>query len=213
MEMGKRHSSSETRTKLLDAALTVLRQKGYAATTVEELCQAAGVTKGSFFHYFDSKEELGLAAAEHFAAMAGGIFAQAPYRKLDDPLDRLLGYVDFRLAILQGPVCQFSCLLGTFVQELYETHPAIRAACEKHLDAHLAELARDVDEARRKYVPEAPWSAESVALYMQAVLQGSLIFAKARQGPEPAVQCLEHLRRYLEMLFTEGDRSCHRSVS
>ena len=114
-------------TKLLDASLRVMRQKGYAATTVDDMCEAAGVTKGSFFHHFASKEDLGIAAAEHFAGMAAGLFGGAPYRTLADPVDRLLGYVDFRVAILRGPVCDFSCLLGTFVQELYETHPAIRA--------------------------------------------------------------------------------------
>jgi TetR/AcrR family transcriptional regulator, transcriptional repressor for nem operon len=92
----------ESKTKLLDAALYVIRAKGYSATRVEDVCEAAGLTKGSFFHHFSSKEELALAAAEHFSLMAEGLFAQAPYRSLPDPVDRLLGYVDFRKAILLG---------------------------------------------------------------------------------------------------------------
>jgi TetR/AcrR family transcriptional repressor of nem operon len=199
--MSKATASTETRTKLLDAALHVMRLKGYAATTVDDICKAAGLTKGSFFHHFDSKEALGIAAAEHFASMAARLFASAPYRSRADPLDRLLGYVDFRVAILQGSVCEFSCLLGTFVQELYETHPAVRAACERHLNDHVAELAKDVAEAKARYAPDAAWSGEGVAVHMQAVLQGSLIFAKAKQGPGVAVESLGHLRRYLEMLF------------
>lgn len=201
INMSKAVVGGETRVKLLDAAMHVMRLKGYAATTVDDICRAAGLTKGSFFHHFASKEALGIAAADHFASMAAGIFSAAPYRAHADPVDRLLGYVDFRIAILQGPICDFSCLLGTFVQELYETHPAIRAAAEKHLTDHVAELVVDVAEAKRRYAPEATWSAESVAVHMQAVLQGSLIFAKARQGPEVATQSLGHLRRYLEMLF------------
>jgi TetR/AcrR family transcriptional repressor of nem operon len=181
--------------------MLVMRQKGYAATTVDDVCAAAGVTKGSFFHHFESKESLGVAAADHFAAMAAGLFGQAPYRQLADPVERLLGYVDFRIAILRGPICQFSCLLGTFAQELYETHPAIRAACERHMGEHVAELVRDVEEAKAKYRPGAEWTAEGVGYHVQAVLQGALIFAKVRQGPEVAVECLQHLRRYLEMLF------------
>jgi TetR/AcrR family transcriptional repressor of nem operon len=50
----QQHSS---KTRLLDAALTVIRTKGYAATTVDDICHAAGVTKGSFFHHFKSKDE------------------------------------------------------------------------------------------------------------------------------------------------------------
>lgn len=199
--MPKSNTASQTRNKLLDAAMHVMRLKGYAATTVDDICRAAELTKGSFFHHFASKEELGIAAAQHFASMAAGVFATAPYRQLQDPVDRLLGYVDFRGAILQGPICEFACLLGTFVQELYDTHPAIRAACEGHLNDHVHNLAKDVAEAKQRYLPDAPWTPESLAVHMQAVLQGSLILAKARQGPEVAIESLGHLRRYLETLF------------
>ena len=89
----------ESKAKFLDAALHVIRSRGYSATRIEDVCDAAGLTKGSFFHHFDSKEDLALAAADHFAAMANRIFASAPYQELPDPLDRLLGYVDFRIAI------------------------------------------------------------------------------------------------------------------
>ena len=201
--MSKTTASTETRNKLLDAAMHVMRLKGYAATTVDDICKEAGLTKGSFFHHFASKEELGIAAAEHFATMAAGLFSQAPYRAHADPVDRLLGYVDFRVAILQGRICDYTCLLGTFVQELYETHPAIRAAAEKHMRDHVAELTKDVAEAKARYAPDAPWTADSVAFHMQAVLQGSLIYAKATLGTQIAVESLDHLRRYLELLFKD----------
>jgi len=194
-------TSFSTRTHLLDAALELIRQKGYADTSIDDLCRHAGVTKGSFFHHFASKEELGIAAAQHFADMADRLFGNAPYRQLPDPVDRLLGYVDLRIQILQGPVHHYTCLLGTLVQELHQTHPAIRAACDRHMSAHIAELARDAATAREKYAPDAPWTPQSLALHMQAVIQGALIFAKARQDPQAAVEPLQHLRRYLELLF------------
>ena len=72
-----------SKAKLLDAALLVIRSKGYTATTVDDVCAAAGLTKGSFFHHFKSKEDLALAAASHFAAMADAIFDSAPYHTSD----------------------------------------------------------------------------------------------------------------------------------
>ena len=80
--------------------MQVIRAQGYSGTTVDDICSAAGLTKGAFFHHFKSKEDLALAAAKHFSQMAERLFATAPYRELADPLDRLLGYVDFRAAIL-----------------------------------------------------------------------------------------------------------------
>ena len=192
---------SDSRERILDAALHAVRSHGYAATSVDDLCEAAGVTKGSFFHHFSSKEDLAIAAAGHFARMADGIFAAAPYRTTIDPLERLLGYVDFRIAMLRGELPQFTCYLGTIVQEAYRSHPAIREACDRHLSEHVAMIATDVAAAKRRYAPRARWSAESLALHAQAVIQGAFVLAKAKQGPEVAVECLLHLRRYLEMLF------------
>ena len=191
-----------SKTRLLDAALHVIRAKGYTATTVEDICQVAGVTKGSFFHHFKSKEALALAAAQHFSSMADGLFGIAPYRSLPDPLDRLLGYVDFRKTILNGALPDYTCLLGTMVQEVYDTHPSIRAACDRHISHHAAIVEMDIAAARDRYAPGADWSAASLALYMQAVLQGAFVLAKAKHGPEIASDCLTHLRRYIEMLFS-----------
>src|SRR3954447_81313 len=103
--------------KLLEAALSVIRTKGYSATSVDELCAAAGVTKGAFFHHFKSKDELGVAAADHWSATTGAHFAAAPYHDHAAALDRVLGYVEYRKALLQGGVPEFTCLVGTMVQE------------------------------------------------------------------------------------------------
>jgi TetR/AcrR family transcriptional repressor of nem operon len=136
--------------------------------------------------------------------MADRLFATAPYQGVADPLDRLLAYVDFRGQILQGELPDFTCLLGTMVQEAYDTNPAIRAACEKHISAHAANVARDIAEAKRLYAPDAPWTPESLGLFTQAVLQGAFVLAKAKGGPEIAAECLSHLRRYLETQFNRG---------
>ncbi|HVA13311.1 MAG TPA: helix-turn-helix domain-containing protein [Stellaceae bacterium] len=191
----------DSKTRLLDAAMQMIRAQGYAATSVDDICRAAGLTKGAFFHRFKSKEELAVAAAAHFSALAEALFAAAPYRTLADPLDRLLGYIDFRSAILEGPIPDFTCLLGTMVQEAYDTHPAIRAACDRYIGVHAAEVAKDIAAAKALYAPDALWSADSLALYTQAVLQGAFVLAKAKNGNEVGRDCVVHLRRYVEFLF------------
>ena len=194
-------NGTATQAKLLEAARDVIRAKGYTATTVDDICAAAGVSKGSFFHHFASKGELGVAAIEAFDAMATELFASAPYAKLRDPRDRVLGYVEFRLSLLRGDLAQFTCLMGTTVQETYATHPELRAACNRGLTAHVGVLVRDLAAAKARYAPDADWTPEIVGYFMQSVLQGAFIFAKAKQGPEVAVACLVHLRRHLEELL------------
>jgi len=75
-------------------------RQGLFATTVDDVCPRGRLTKGSFFHHFESKQELALEAAAHFSSRADELFAPRPYQALPDPVDRLLGYVDFRQAIL-----------------------------------------------------------------------------------------------------------------
>jgi TetR/AcrR family transcriptional repressor of nem operon len=201
MDMAKAQTSSETRGKLLDAARDVIRTKGYAGSTVDDICAAARVTKGSFFHYFDSKEELGVAAIERFGAMAATLFASAPYRSESDPRDRVLGYVDFRISLLRGEIPLYTCLIGTTVQEAYATHPNLRAACDRVLSEHVAELTRDLAAAKSRHAPNAPWDPESVGYFIQCLLQGAFIFVKAKQSPEIATASLGHLRNYLVSLL------------
>src|SRR3954470_12709491 len=155
----------ESKAKFLDAALQVIRAKGYTATRIEDVCEAAGLTKGSFFHHFKSKEDLAVEAAARFAEMAERLFESAPYQKAKDPLEKLLGYVDFRRSLLQGDLPDFTCLLGTMVQEVYETNPTIRAACERHISGHAAAVAAIVREAKSRYVPHAPWDPGSLGLF------------------------------------------------
>ena len=176
----------ESRTRFLNAALELIRTRGYASTTVDDLCEAAQLTKGSFFHRFSSKEELAIAAADHFGEMAEGLFAGAPCHSLGDPLARILGYVDFRRLLLQGPLPAITCLFGTLLQETYASHPSIREACERHMDGHAETLARDIAEAKRRYTPHARWSVDSLAAFTQAAIQGAFILAKAKQAPMSA---------------------------
>jgi TetR/AcrR family transcriptional regulator, transcriptional repressor for nem operon len=193
----------ESKTKLLNAALHVIRAKGYSATRIEDICETAGLTKGSFFHHFDGKEALALAAADYWIEGTGALFASAPYHASADPLDRLLAYVDFRRALLMGELPDFTCLVGTMVQEVYNTHPAIRDACNRSISQHAATLVPDIEEAMRRRGMHPDWTAESLALYTQATIQGAFILAKAKHNREVAAATIDHLRRYLELLFNK----------
>src|SRR5258708_39281049 len=121
--------------------------------------------------------------------MAERLFGRAPYREIADPLDRLLGYIDFRSAIIAGPIPEFTCLLGTMVQEAYDTHPAIRRACETYIGAHAAGVAKDIEAAKTLYAPEATWRAASLALHTQGGLEGGLRPPETKPGPESAWAC------------------------
>ncbi len=195
-------SLPNTRDKLLTSAVRLVRESGYDATTVDELCHEAGVTKGAFFYHFASKEALAVAATQFWMKNANELFANADYHKFEDPLDQLIGYVDFRLQLVNGstlPEC--TCLLGTMVQEKFETSPAIRDACYEGIHSHATDVSKMIVAAKARHAPLASWSTESLGLYTQAVIQGAFVLAKAKNDVALAADMIRHLRRYVELLF------------
>lgn len=200
--MAQHPQKTSAKTKILDAALMVIRAKGYAATTVDDLCAASAVTKGAFFHHFKSKDDLAVAVAEHWSKVTGELFEAAPYHRHADPLQRVLGYLEFRKSLLTGEVAEFTCLVGTMVQETFESNPAIRAACEASISGHAQKLEADIAEAMRQRGLRAHWTARSLALHTQAVLQGAFILAKAKDDAKVAADSIDHLRRYIELLLS-----------
>ncbi len=188
----------DARTRLLQAALRLVRRQGWSATSVDALCAEAGVTKGSFFHHFRSKEALGLAAAAHWGEMTGALFAAGPYHAPADPAARVLAYIDFRAALLADDLGACTCFVGTLVQETWASHPALREACGAVIDTHAATLVADLAAAR----PEgADWDAASVARFTQTVLQGAFVMAKAAGSAEIIREQIGHLRRYVAGLL------------
>ncbi len=188
-----------TKAKLLDAATRLVREKGFSSTSVDDLCKAAGVTKGAFFHHFASKEALGVAAANYWADTTSALFAQAPYHAPGNPLDRVFAYLDVRAALIVGGVAEFTCLVGTMVQEVHETSPAIRAACDASITGHAETLVPDIAAALKAHAVVGI-DPHGLAMHTQAVLQGGFILAKAKNDPEVARQSVVYLKHYVALL-------------
>ncbi len=190
----------DARTRLLEAARDLIRERGYAGTSIEDLCRSAGVSKGAFFHHFADKSALGVAAAEFWAETTAAFFAAAPYHAPADPLDRVLAYIAFRRSIIAGPIPGFVCLVGTLASEVYVTGPAIRDAAARSIFGHAATLEADIGEAMTSRGITAPEPA-SLARYFQVALQGGFILAKAGDDATFAREALDHLDRYIRLLF------------
>jgi TetR/AcrR family transcriptional regulator, transcriptional repressor for nem operon len=194
------------RETLIEAAIATVRYKGFSASSVDEICGAAGVTKGAFFHHFASKEALAVEAAGAWTDIAEQrIFTQPEWTRIADPLDRLLGHIEFRLSMLNGPAEDFTCFVGTMVQEAYNSSDPIRAACDASITAYAKRLAEDIQPAIDTYGIGHGVSALGLAYHIQAVLQGAFIMAKAKGSPEIARESATHLKRYVEMLFKRGE--------
>jgi TetR/AcrR family transcriptional regulator, transcriptional repressor for nem operon len=199
-----RTANPKTRDSLMEAAFGLVRRQGLAATSVDDICKAAGVSKGAFFHHFKSKDELAAAAGYHWSAVTEPVFEGAAYHAPDDPLDRVLGYVDLRRDMMAGEIAEFTCFAGTMVQEAWATSPAVRAAAWDSMSRHADALVPDIEAAKAAHGIGDELEARSLARHMVAVVQGAFILAKASGDPFVGAETVRHLRRYIEQLFNTG---------
>jgi TetR/AcrR family transcriptional regulator, transcriptional repressor for nem operon len=197
-------TSHPTRTKLLDAGQRLMLSRGFTATTVDEICAEAAVTKGGFFHHFKSKEQFGEAVLGHYRASTQRMLQGAPFGGVEDPLERLHGYLDLFVAVARNPEIEKSCLFGNIAQELASSHAELRAACALGFGDWARQIARDLDDVKRIYAPRTDFDSAGLAEHFIAIYEGSLILAKAKGDARVLETNVEHFRAYLATLVGSG---------
>jgi TetR/AcrR family transcriptional repressor of nem operon len=189
-----------SKARLLDAAERLMLAKGFEATSVDEICAAAKLTKGSFFHYFDSKQALGREVLERFCA-SGRRTDDACCGSAADPLERVYRQIDAAIQRSRDPGASLGCLLGAFAQELCESHPDIRAACEEGFARWQRQFGDELARAKAKYAPRAAFKPRELAEHFIAVLEGSFILGRAARDRAVVGRNLRHYRAYVRQLF------------
>lgn len=175
-------------------------EKGFAATTVDQICEAAGVTKGAFFHYFESKEAVGRAVVERFASDLFEAFRSGSFRRVADPLERVFAYIDFTIDACKEAILQDGCMLGLFAQELAETQPEVRDVCQQAFRGWADDLEGLLHEALSRRGRRAAVDAASLAEQFIAIVEGALILRKAQQDPQVVERALNQFREYVKLL-------------
>lgn len=191
-----------SRTRLLETAYALMLKKGYPSTAVDEICEAAGVSKGSFYHSFKSKEDLALGILEHHMDGAVEMIEQGlDLQGLSGP-ERAVRYVKH---VEDGSEELWSdgCLIGSFALELAETHPEIRwkvSQIFRDLEAHMEKVFEPLCEAHPG--PKTP-SARELAEQFLVVIEGGVVLSRAHQDRRYVPRAIRGFRSYLEQLAKE----------
>ncbi len=197
---------SPTKEKLLDAAQKLVLAGGFVGTSVDDICRAAKLTKGSFFHYFKSKDELGTELLERYCASSKEAFLSGCCQKEADPLKRIYGFLDFMIEMGKKNAGK-GCLLGSMAQELSDTHPAVRSICSRGFEEMARILKQDLKEAKARYAPKsAAIDPQSLADHFVVVLEGAMLVSKVTSKTDRKGDGLRHYKEYLKALF-----ACHRN--
>lgn len=192
-------SKENARERLIEAATLLFRRNGYVATTIDQICAEAGVTKGACFHHFESKESLAEACLDQWDKQVVAMHQNAPFRSIADPLEKLFGCIDFFTGVFENPNVLKSCLAGTTVQEVSETHPALREAAQACFVSGERQFQTLLDDACRSR--NIKLDTPSLAKLWLATIQGSLLLYKASREDAVLPNNLRHFRDYIEKLL------------
>jgi len=192
-----------TREKLVRAAVGLILERGYHASGVEAVCEQAGVTKGSFFHHFANKDELGLAVIQWWSRMGTELYAKAWEDAQADPLQQLFAMIDIMEGFASRPGQPCVCVIGMMAQEMAGTHQDFRASCASELNHWTQNVSMLLTKALDLHRPSQPFDPEEVAWFLNSLWQGSMLIAKTREDPQIIVRNLGHARAYLRILFPD----------
>jgi TetR/AcrR family transcriptional repressor of nem operon len=177
--------TTATRQRILEAGAQLIHRQGFNHTGIQEILQAAGVPKGSFYFYFKSKEEFGLALIDFF-----GQFWRAKAEEfLDDqsqpPLARLQGLFAWFLAYFKQTGCVGGCPVGNLAQEMGDVSPAFGQRLSQAIDFMAGRVAETLEEARQAGQLAPDRNPRELAYFIIASWQGALIRMKALKSAEP----------------------------
>lgn len=174
--------------------------KGFSSTSVDEICEKAGVTKGSFYHYFKTKEDLGVRVLFKVEEEGARVLADGPYQELTDPVEHALGYLQHVEANSQK-LWKDGCLLGTFALDLADTNDRIQKEVSEHF-THFTKMQAGILAPLADAMPgaDAPTAMELAEQFLGAI-EGAIVLAKAHRDPERISTAIRHFRRYVEKLL------------
>ena len=183
--------------KLVRAARNLMLAQGYPITSVDDIIEAAGVSKGSFYHYFDSKEELALTAMHEFLADGAALMMDGPFRDIADPRKRAIAFLKHIESVAMR-LWDHGCLLVMFSVELAGTSPKVR----EETSAVLLDLIEGVGSILRPLTKEGggnmPMTASAMANMYMAIIDGSLVYARATGDSRCIARNLKTFRQQIE---------------
>lgn len=188
--MGK----ATTKEVLLDAGRKAFLERGYNHAGIESILQSAGVPKGSFYHYFESKEEFGIEVLNQFAALVGSELDRYLNDPSVPPTERLRRHGESVCSRLEDHQCRNGCLVGNLSQEMADQNEAFRARLDEILRDWRDRYANCLEEARSRGEIPAEIVATDLADFWLSGWQGAILRSKTSRTTAP-------LRTFLKIMF------------
>jgi TetR/AcrR family transcriptional repressor of nem operon len=193
---------NQSKERILAAAKELFLARGYAATTVDAICEKAELTKGSFYYSFDSKEDLGLAVLDWSLRRSVQMLASGPHVRITDPVEKAFAFL-IHLEKCSPDLWSAGCLLGSFALELADTNSRMQQVVAEMFQAVADNFAESLQPIAAQYAGKQARASSELADSLLSLIEGSIILAKAHRDPTRIPKAIRGFRRSLEKIITE----------
>ncbi len=190
--------SRTTRERIIDAAMVLFLERGFAATGIAAILQAAGVRSGSLYYFFKSKEELLLAVLEKYKTLLRPVILDPAESKTGDPIERVFALLALYRGFLQETGCRLGCPIGNLALEVSDHHDEARELIRENFDGWVAGVKQWLDDSGDRLPNET--DREGLARFVLTVMEGGQMQAKAEKRIEAFDHSVVQLRNYFDSL-------------
>jgi len=195
-------TKSDSKERILATGKELFLARGYAATTVDAICEKAGLTKGSFYYFFESKEELGLAVLDWSLQRGAQILGNGPHRAIADPVERAISFLD-HIANCSSELWSGGCLLGSFSLELADTNARMQKTVSGMFQTVADSFAKEIEPLVAQGAGKQMPTAHELAEQLLGTLEGSIVLAKAHRDPSRIPKAVRGFRLALTTLVAQ----------
>jgi len=192
-------ATKDTRSEIIRAGMGIIARHGYNSTGIEAILKQAGVPKGSFYHYFSSKQEFGLQVLDHFASGIERIFSTMLSDASLSPLARLRKCVESLVVRFEDNNCGVGCLVANLGQELADQNEEFRQRLAWIFRSWMRLFEQCLREARSAGEIPAQSSPELLAEVFISGFEGALLVSKVMKSSAP-------LRNFIDFYFERAVR-------
>ena len=178
-------SKLETKTALLQVGMDLMLEKGYTNTGIQEVLNTLGVPKGSFYHYFDSKENYAVEIIHHFDQDYSANLLRILRNPKRKPIERLRDYCEYSRSMLVAQDCRKGCLIGNLSQEMADQSEVLRKELSKVMDKWRDMFAECIEEGQTLGEIKKNRSAKDIAELFAGGWGGAVMRAKTIKDPQP----------------------------
>jgi len=197
-------SAHPTRGKLIDAGRRLFWEKGYEATSLQEVVARAKVKAGSLYYFFHSKEDLLLAVLDHYVELLWPAVIQPAFGRTTDPIERIFSILNgYREGLIYTGFAH-GCPIGNLALEVSDEYPRAREKIALNFAGWRKWITKCLEQAAERL--PANLDGERLATFVLTVMEGAVMQARAHQSLEPFDASVAELRNYFNRLLDDGAR-------